>query len=70
MQRARRERVAARYAEATSTWGFSWLCLLTDAKRLSRALAVQSGGKHNDFDDLVRSSSHLDPCSHTESQHA
>eukprot|EP00892_Ulva_mutabilis_P008969 jgi/Ulvmu1/6444/UM003_0074.1 len=51
----RRQRVAARYAEVTSTWGFSWLCLLTDAKRLSRALAAKSGGKHSEFDDLVDS---------------
>lgn len=70
VEEERRRRVAARYAEVTSTWGFNWLCVLTDAKRLSRALAVKSGGKHVDFDDLVHDSRlchadpHNAPCSH------
>lgn len=46
--------VTGRYTEVTSTWGFSWLCLLVDAKRLSRALAVKSNGKHQEFAEQVR----------------
>lgn len=50
----RQQEVADRYTEVVATWGFSWLCLLGDAKRLSRALAVKAAGKHQEYAEQVR----------------